>query len=61
MSVLVLAELDNQKLSPATARITAAAAQLGPVDLLVTSPEAATAAAAIAGISKVLVVKLTLR
>ena len=33
MSVLVLAEVDNGTLSPATARIVAAASQLGPVDL----------------------------
>jgi electron transfer flavoprotein alpha subunit len=56
MSVLVLAELDNGNLSPATARIVAAATQLGPVDLLVPGPRAAAdAAASIAGVSKVIV------
>ncbi|WIY53380.1 FAD-binding protein [Devosia sp. YIM 151766] len=56
MAVLVLAELDNGILSPATARIVAAAAQLGPVDLLVPGPHAAAeAAAGIAGIAKVMV------
>ncbi len=54
MSVLVLAELDGEDLSPATARIVAAATQLGPVDLLVTSPAAAEAAAAISGVTKVI-------
>lgn len=54
MSVLVLAELDNGNLSPATARIVAAAAQLGPVDVYVAGPrKAADAAAAIAGVTKV--------
>jgi electron transfer flavoprotein alpha subunit len=55
MSVLVLADLDNGALSPATARIVAAAAKLGPVDLLVTDPAAAPAAAALSGVAKVLV------
>lgn len=55
MSVLVLAELDNDKLSSATARIVQAASQLGPVDLLVTSSAAADSAAAISGVTRVLV------
>ncbi|QQR38256.1 electron transfer flavoprotein subunit alpha/FixB family protein [Devosia rhizoryzae] len=55
MSVLVLAELDNHKLSPATARIVAAAAKLGPVDVLVSTSAAAEAASAIAGVTKILV------
>ncbi len=55
MSVLVLAEVDNGLLSPATARIVNAAAQLGPVDLLVLgSREAADAAASLEGVTKVL-------
>ena len=55
MSVLVLAELDNGALSPSTARIVSAAAQLGPVDLLVPGPRAAAeAAATIAGVAKVI-------
>lgn len=54
MSVLVLAEIDNGALSPATARIVAAASRLGPVDLLVPGPQAAGAEAArIAGVAKV--------
>ncbi|MBJ3784780.1 electron transfer flavoprotein subunit alpha/FixB family protein [Devosia sediminis] len=56
MSVLVLAEVDNGILSPATARVVAAASQLGPVDVLVVGPQsAADAAASIAGVAKVLV------
>jgi electron transfer flavoprotein alpha subunit len=55
MSVLVLAEIDKGQLSPATARIVAAARQLGPVDLLVTAPEAAQAAASLEGVAKVIV------
>ena len=55
MSVLVLAEVDNGMLSPATARIVAAATQLGPVDLLVPGPRsAADAAASLAGVTKVI-------
>ena len=55
MSVLVLAEVDNGTLSPATARIVAAASQLGPVDLLVPGPRsAADAASSLAGVTKVL-------
>lgn len=54
MSVLVLAEIDNGALSPATARIVAAASQLGPVDVLVTEAgSAAEAAATIVGVSRV--------
>ncbi len=56
MSVLVLGEVDNGVLSPATARIVNAAAQLGPVDILVPGPQAAAeAAAALAGVAKVIV------
>jgi len=55
MSVLLLAELDNGTLSPSTARVAAAAAQLGPVDLLVSGPSAAAdQAATIAGIARVI-------
>ena len=55
MSVLLLAELDNGVLSASTARIAAAAAQLGPVDILVPGPRAAAdQAATIAGVAKVL-------
>lgn len=55
MSVLVLADIDNGLLSPATARIVNAASQLGPVDLLVPGPAGAAAAgAAIAGVNTVL-------
>ena len=55
MSVLLLAELDNGALSASTPRIVAAAAQLGPVDLLVSGPRAAAdQAAAVAGVAKVL-------
>ena len=55
MSVLVLAEVDNGILSPATARIVAAATQLGSVDLLVPGPRsAADAAASLAGVTKVM-------
>jgi len=57
MAVLVLAEHDLGKLSAATARIVAAAAQLGPVDLLVAGQDVgavATEAAALAGVEKVL-------
>jgi electron transfer flavoprotein alpha subunit len=55
MSVLVLAEVDNGTLSPATARIVAAASTLGPVDLLVPGPRsAADAASSLAGVTKVI-------
>ncbi|SMQ59014.1 electron transfer flavoprotein alpha subunit apoprotein [Devosia lucknowensis] len=55
MSVLVLAEVDDGVLSPATARIVAAAANLGPVDVFVPGPRAAAdAAAAISGVRKVI-------
>ena len=56
MSVLVLAEVDNGLLAPATARVVAGAAQLGAVDLLVAGPEAAASAAAqLSGVNKVIV------
>src|SRR5690606_3433525 len=58
MSVLLLAEHDNGKLSPATARLVAAASQLGPVDLLVVAeaPAAiAEAASTLSNVRKVLV------
>ncbi|KKB08673.1 electron transfer flavoprotein subunit alpha/FixB family protein [Devosia chinhatensis] len=56
MSVLLLADVDNGVLSPATARIVSAAAQLGPVDLFVPGPPAAAeAAASLAGVRKVMV------
>ena len=58
MSVLVLAEHDLGRLSPATARIVAGAAQLGPVDLLVAGHEVsavAEQAATLAGVIRVLV------
>ncbi len=55
MSVLVLAEVDNGALSPATARVVAGAAQLGPLDVLVVGPgAAATAAAALQQVNRVL-------
>ena len=61
MSVLVLAELDDGALSAATARAVAAAAQLGPVDLLVPGPRAAAdQATAIAGVAKVIHAKQAL-
>jgi len=58
MAVLVLAEHDLGHLSPATARIVAAAEQLGPIDLLVAGQGVSTVAAeasAIAGVARVLV------
>jgi electron transfer flavoprotein alpha subunit len=58
MSVLVLAEHDLGHLSPATARIVAAATMLGPVDLLVAGQDVsavAAEAAQIAGVQRVLV------
>ena len=55
MSVLVLAEVDNGNLSPATARLVTAASQLGPVDILVIGLRSvADAAAALAGVRKVI-------
>ncbi len=53
MAVLVLADVDLGKLTPATARIVAAAAELGPVDLLVDA-SAAEEARAVAGVHRVL-------
>jgi electron transfer flavoprotein alpha subunit len=58
MTVLVLAGHDEGRLSPATARVVAAAAMLGPVDLLVVGrgiDDIARAASALAGVEKVLV------
>lgn len=55
MSVLVLAEIDNDTLSATTARAVAAARQLGPVDLFVPGGDAAArAGAALAGVTRVL-------
>lgn len=59
MSVLVLADHDQGKLTGATARIVAAVSELGPVDLLVAGSELGgipREAAAIAGVQRVLVV-----
>ncbi len=53
MHLLVLADVDQGRLTPATARIVAAASELGPVDLLVESA-AAEAARALDGVAKVL-------
>ena len=53
MSVLVLADVDGGSLTAATARVVAAAAELGPVTLLADA-SAADAARGIAGVSKVL-------
>jgi electron transfer flavoprotein alpha subunit len=56
MAVLVLAEHDLGTLSPATARIVAAASELGPVDILVAGEgidQVAVDAATIAGVAKV--------
>jgi electron transfer flavoprotein alpha subunit len=53
MSVLVLADVDNGTLTAATARVVAAAAELGPVTLLVDA-SAADAARRIAGVTRVL-------
>lgn len=58
MSVLLLADHDNGKLSPTTARLVAAASQLGPVDLLVVAENPAAiaeAASTLANVRKVLV------
>ena len=60
MSILVLAELDSDVLSPATARIVAAATQLGPVDLLVSGPQVvAEAAAGLSGVARVILAPAT--
>lgn len=59
MPVLVLADHDQGKLTGATARVVAAASELGPVDLLVAGSELGgipLEAAAIAGVHRVLVV-----
>jgi electron transfer flavoprotein alpha subunit len=53
MSVLVLADVDQGRLTPATARVVAAAAELGAVTLLVDAA-AADQAKAIAGVTRVL-------
>ncbi len=52
MAVLVLADLDQGKLTPATARVVAAAAELGAIDLLVDA-SAVEEARMIAGVHKV--------
>jgi electron transfer flavoprotein alpha subunit len=58
MSILVLAEHDQGKLSAATARIVAGANALGRIDLLVAGPRAvADEAASIDGVSRVLLVE----
>lgn len=60
MSVLVLADHDLGALSPATARVINAAAQLGPVDVLVVADDGAAIAqsvATLAGVAKVLTAK----
>jgi len=59
MAVLVLAEHDLGQLAPATARLVAAASELGPVDVLVVAETAeaiAAQAATLAGVQKVLAV-----
>jgi len=59
MSVLLLADHDNGTLSPATARLVAAASELGAVDLLVVAENPApiaAEAAKVAGIQKVITV-----
>src|SRR5690242_11136337 len=53
MSVLVLADVDQGKLTPATARVVTAATELGPVTLLADA-SAAQEARSIAGVHKVL-------
>lgn len=60
MSVLVLADLDNGQLSPATARVVAAASQLGAVDLLVLDAAASAAAANLQSVAKVISASVTL-
>ncbi len=57
MAVLVLADTDQGRLTPATARVVAAAAELGPVDLLVEAA-AAEEARTIAGVQTVLAAEL---
>lgn len=57
MAVLVLADTDQGKLTPATARVVAAAAELGPLDLLVDAA-AAEDARTIAGVRTVLAGRL---
>lgn len=57
MSVLVLADTDRGALTPATARVVAAAAQLGPVTVL-TEAGAAAAVRTIAGVTHVLAAAL---
>ena len=60
MSVLVLADHDLGALSPATARVINAAAQLGPVDVLVVADDGAAIAQSVstlAGVAKVLTAK----
>ena len=60
MSVLVIADHDLGALSPATARVLGAVAELGPIDLLVigeNTDNVATEAARLAGVRKVLVAK----
>jgi electron transfer flavoprotein alpha subunit len=57
MTALVLAEHDEGRLSPATARVVAAAEMLGPVDILVAGQGVgpiAREASALAGVEKVL-------
>jgi electron transfer flavoprotein alpha subunit len=57
MAVLVLADTDRGRLTPATARVVAAAAELGPVDLLVDAA-AAEEARTLAGVQTVLAAAL---
>ena len=57
MTVLVLADTDRGRLTPATARVVAAAAELGPVDLLVDAA-AAEEARTLAGVQTVLAAEL---
>ena len=57
MSVLVLADVDQGRLTPATARVVAAAAELGPVTLLADAA-AANEARTIAGVTRVLAAEL---
>ena len=57
MSVLVLADHDLGALSPATARVVHAVAELGPVEILVAGEDiaaAAQSASSLAGVTKVL-------
>jgi len=57
MAVLVLADTDLGRLTPATARVVAGAAELGPVDLLVDAA-AAEEARSLAGVHRVLAAAL---